>query len=100
MFSATVLAEMEKHLGGPIVNYFDLIAGTSTGGIIALALGAGISPQEIVEFYSRYSPSIFPGGRMRGVRHLIRAKYSSSGLRSAVTEVLGDRIMADSSNCR
>ena len=30
---------------------FDLVVGTSTGGIIALGLGAGLSPGEILDFY-------------------------------------------------
>ena len=38
-FSAGFLAEIEQQTGRRIVDHFDLIAGTSTGGIIALALG-------------------------------------------------------------
>jgi len=43
LFPATVLAELERrYLGGAsVARYFDLVAGTSTGGIIALGLGAG-----------------------------------------------------------
>jgi len=37
-FPAALLAELEQHLDNPIASYFDLIAGTSTGGIIAIAL--------------------------------------------------------------
>ena len=38
---AAFLAGLEEDLGQPIGRYFDLIAGTSTGGIIALGLGLG-----------------------------------------------------------
>lgn len=46
-----MLARWEENLGAPIANHFDLITGTSTGGIIALGLGLGLRPREIVQFY-------------------------------------------------
>src|SRR2546421_11733942 len=55
LFPATVLAELERrYLGGTsIAGYFDLVAGTSTGGIIALGLGAGLKASELAEVYER-----------------------------------------------
>ena len=41
-FSAAFLARLEELTGKSVVRHFDLIAGTSTGGIIALALGLGL----------------------------------------------------------
>ena len=41
VFSAAVLASLEQDLGINITDHFDMLAGTSTGGIIALALGGG-----------------------------------------------------------
>ena len=41
VFPAAFLATLENNLEFPIHRYFDLIAGTSTGGIIALGLGFG-----------------------------------------------------------
>ncbi len=38
LYTATILAELERELGGPIARHFDLIAGTSIGGILALAI--------------------------------------------------------------
>jgi patatin-like phospholipase/acyl hydrolase len=63
-----VLAAFEEDLDRPVIEHFDLITGTSTGGIIALALGAGLTPREIIEFYSTHGPAIFPGGRWRGAK--------------------------------
>jgi uncharacterized protein len=98
MFSAAVLARLEEDLDLRIVDHFDLIAGTSTGGIIALALGLGMSPRQILEFYTGHGPRIFRDrSRLRGVRHLLRAKYAAKPLRSALTEVLGDRKFGESS---
>lgn len=66
IFPAAVLADFELGLGGAssIADYFDLAAGTSTGGIIALSLGAGKTSAEIRHLYltrartsSRLSPT-------------------------------------------
>lgn len=98
MFSAAVLARLEEDLDTRIIDHFDLIAGTSTGGIIALGLGLGLSAQEILDFYTEHGPRIFRDRtRMRGVRHLVRAKYGSGPLRAALTEVFGDRTFGESS---
>jgi patatin-like phospholipase/acyl hydrolase len=51
LFAAAILAELESQLGVSLVDHFDLVAGTSTGGLIALALGAGLRPVDIVDFY-------------------------------------------------
>ncbi|MEV5920472.1 CBASS cGAMP-activated phospholipase [Streptomyces rochei] len=97
MFSAAVLARLEEDLGTRIVDHFDLIAGTSTGGIIALGLGLGLSPREILTFYTEHGPRIFRDrSRMRGIRHLLRAKYGSEPLKAALTEVFGDRTFGES----
>ncbi|WP_405141980.1 CBASS cGAMP-activated phospholipase [Sphaerisporangium sp. NBC_01403] len=97
MFSAAVLARLEEDLNVRITDHFDLIAGTSTGGIIALGLGLGLSPREILTFYTDHGPRIFRDrSRMRGVRHLFRAKYGSGPLRAALTEVFGDRTFGES----
>ncbi len=72
MFSAAVLARLEEDLDVRVVDHFDLIAGTSTGGIIALGLGLGMSPRDILQFYTDHGPRIFRDrSRLRGVRHLL-----------------------------
>ncbi|MFJ8083370.1 CBASS cGAMP-activated phospholipase [Streptomyces sp. NPDC096205] len=97
MFSAAVLARLEEDLGVRIADHFDLIAGTSTGGIIALGLGLGLSPQQILEFYTEHGPRIFRDrSRLRGLKHLVRAKYSTEPLRAALTEVFGERTFGES----
>src|SRR5262245_25093671 len=53
IFAAALLARLERdHLGGACIGrYFDLIAGTSTGGLIALCLAAGKTAQEALHLY-------------------------------------------------
>jgi patatin-like phospholipase/acyl hydrolase len=97
IFTAAVLAQLEDDLGRPIISHFDLVVGTSTGGVIALGLGAGLSPREILDFYVVERKRIFPGPhRLRALRQLVRAKYDPSGLEGAVKRVFGERTLGES----
>lgn len=89
LFAAAILARWEENLGAPIANHFDLVTGTSTGGIIALGLGLGLRPREIVQFYLNKGPRIFPGGwrlPFRAGRHAWCAKFGGAALKSAIHE--------------
>ncbi len=59
VISATILAEIEKQINQPMNEYFDLIAGTSTGAILGAAIAIGRSSEEIVELYKQKSSVIF-----------------------------------------
>lgn len=99
LFTAHLLARLEDDLGVSIRDSFDLIAGTSAGGIIALALGAGLRPAAIVEHYTQLAETVFPPARRRwyqGPRRLLRPTYDGDALRKAVTNVLGARLLGDS----
>ena len=62
IYSAQFLARCEQELtaGKPLASYFDMIAGTSTGGIIALGLALGYSTSDILDFYANDGRRIFP----------------------------------------
>lgn len=97
IFSAAVLAGLEEDLGIRITDHFDLIAGTSTGGIVALALGLGMTPRQIVEFYTQLGPRVFRDRtRLRAVRRWFRAKYDADLLHAALTKVFGERTFGES----
>ena len=96
VFTAAVLACLEDDLGIRIQDSFDLIAGTSTGGIIALAIGAGLPPSRVVDFYRDNGHRIFGLRRLRRPRQILRAKYSAAPLRTALEDVLGDKHFCES----
>lgn len=92
VFPAALLAEIEDWLGEPIHDYFDLIAGTSTGGIIAIGLALGQTAGEMLQLYKEHGPAIFPARKVTSsLRRLLRAKYGFEPLRQALTKSFGDR---------
>lgn len=68
-------------------HYFDLIAGTSTGAIIAAGLTVGKSVDEIIEHYLSMGRSVFKQGWFR--HGIIRARYDEDKLSELLQQVLG-----------
>ena len=97
LYSAAVLAKIEDDLGVKVEDHFDLITGTSTGGIIALGLGLGFRPREIVQFYVNEGPKIFRQTRWwTSLCALWRRKYPQEPLKKALRSCFGERRLADS----
>jgi len=86
---ATFLLRLEQRTGKPCGEIFDLIAGTSTGGILACALAAKIPAQEIVNLYRDKGASIF--ARKWNRQQFLRSKYAEDGIDGALGEVFGAR---------
>ncbi len=106
MFPASTLTAIERSLcgGDSAGRYFDLITGTSTGGIIALGLSVGLRASDILEMYREHGALIFPPCRgplagmrkqLRAARRLLRYSYEREPLEQALTQVLGDRVLGD-----
>lgn len=92
LYTATVLAELEAVLGRPIASHFDLICGTSAGGMLALGLAAEIPAIELKALFERQGSRIF-GCRSLARRLLgfwLTAKHDSAGLRGVLTERFQD----------
>ena len=78
IYTAQLLAKIERAFQTPIKTCFDLIAGTSTGAIIAGAAVSDIPMQDIVELFDTETPHIF---RRRWYRiPLFLSKYPSEKL--------------------
>jgi len=100
-FTASFLAAIEKTSGVRVADCFDLVAGTSAGGLIALALGAGYRPSEILEFFKDRGPEIFPlkskwARALRLPRWVVRSKYESETLKKCLQDYFGDRTLGQS----
>lgn len=108
LYSAQVLAKFEESFNTRLSDHFDLICGTSTGGIIALAASAKIPMSEVVKFYEVHGPKIFSsvwkyfgrfGTSILALKQaLIRSKYSQKYLRSALISVFGNKKIKESWN--
>ena len=97
LFSAALLAQLEEDCGVSVADHFDLITGTSTGGLIALGLGAGLRPREIVEFYLSDAPTIFADRTgLKGIRRLWAPKFSAAPLEVALKRRFGERTLGQS----
>src|SRR5215207_3019423 len=100
LIPALVLAEIERRTGRRIADMFDLIAGTSTGGILACGLarrgedGRPLhSAEELAELYVTEGPKIFDRSlvhEVTSVGGLIDEKYDDKGLNTALETYLGD----------
>ncbi|MGB0718638.1 MAG: CBASS cGAMP-activated phospholipase [Alphaproteobacteria bacterium] len=95
-FSAAFLRDIEENTGKRLVDHFDLITGTSTGGIIALGLGLGIPASQLYDFYRDKGRKIFPQNVVKGLRWLHRSKYSAEALKQELRSVFGDRLLSES----
>jgi hypothetical protein len=97
IFPASFLGTVEEAIGTTVAEYFDLIVGTSTGGIIALALGLGWTASQVVELYDEMGPSVFAGNRVaRSLRQIGWSKYDSMPLRRVLEKNFGDAKLGDS----
>lgn len=87
LYTATVLAKLETALGRPIASHFDLICGTSAGGMLALGLASEIPAQELKALFENDGSRIF-GSRSflrRLLGYWLTAKHGSAGLREVLT---------------
>ncbi|MEO0435226.1 MAG: CBASS cGAMP-activated phospholipase [Cyanobacteria bacterium J06656_5] len=96
LFSIALLANWEKNQGTRVSDHFDLIVGTSTGGIIALALGLGFKAEEVRDLYVTQGEKIFPPSMMGDAKQWLDVKYSSEGLKVVLLGFLKNKRLGDS----
>jgi uncharacterized protein len=92
---ALVLTEIERRTGRRIAELFDLIAGTSTGGILACALTRrrALRAEQLVGLYEEEGPGIFSRSLLKRITSAdgwIDERYEDDGLNAALQRYLGD----------
>jgi uncharacterized protein len=88
LFTAGVLAAFEAEGRAALATRFDMIAGTSIGGILAIGLACSVSAQDLAAFIREHGPAIFQP-RQLSFAGFSRSHYGSEGLRRAIEAVLG-----------
>jgi uncharacterized protein len=99
---AKVLAKIEELAKKPIAELFDVIAGTSTGGILALGLtcpGADGKPKhpasDLVDLYVNKGADIFTKSWLADEEEIIAPKYKAAHLEQTLAEYLQDARLKD-----
>ncbi|VVB09970.1 unnamed protein product [Arabis nemorensis] len=111
IIGGVILANLEKHLqeidndkSMRLADYFDVVAGTSTGGLMTTMLTAPnkagrplYAADEIVPFYFREAAKIFPPGSwmMSIIKLLMGPKYNGNDLRTILRNLLGETRLHD-----
>jgi patatin-like phospholipase/acyl hydrolase len=92
VLTVTLLERLEKAHPG-FLSKVDLFAGTSTGGILALGLAAGLTPTEIGQLYVESGKTVFADSVWDDIRDLGKltgADYSNQPLKQAILDRIGE----------
>ena len=92
---ARALAMLEEKLGYPLIKKTRLVAGTSTGSIIAAALASGLTAAQIQELYVSLGNTIFRKSWRSYFWPLTHYRYPNEPLVDSLRQHLGDRKMGD-----
>ena len=93
LYTARVIEKLEEAIGHPILDAFDMVAGTSIGGIIALVLASEMSGKSIRETIESRGPSLFPdhgwlGRRWQFLKRLAVPPHQQQKLKDLIADVV------------
>lgn len=98
--TAVWLQEIARRLDKPLCEYFDIIAGTSTGSILAIGTAMGMDPQYMIDMYLNKASIAFPTSRIARISSRVLRllegkgfsvpKYDDAGLNKLLKDVLGE----------
>ena len=91
LFTATVLAHLEEEIHPRrLVDCFDVLAGTSIGGLVASGLSIGVPAKDLAQTIAKHGPQVFPRKVAAGARKAVGTLYDAKPLRKAIDACLGD----------
>jgi len=98
VITATWLTELEERLKRPLREVFELVAGTSTGSVLACAVAHGIPAKDILNLYVNNGREVFPPAVARRWDRMVRMftqgvsapKYDPKGLEKNLRRQFGD----------
>src|SRR5262245_11408982 len=94
IFQASYVRKLASSLAPtPLKDHFELIAGTSTGAMISVALALGIDPNRIVDFYKRDSQYVFTS--RLATRFSKGPRYSAEYLRTFLSDLFPNKRLGD-----
>ncbi len=97
LLTTILLERLEAAVPGFLAK-IDLFAGTSTGGILALGLAAGVTPTQARSLYEVQGPEVFANTVLDNVRdlgHAIGAQYSNANLKQVLGDFFGAKTLGD-----
>jgi predicted acylesterase/phospholipase RssA len=87
-----ILSQIEELIhqktGKKLCDYFDYIAGTSTGAIIAAGLSLGMTTAELVDFYKSCGEEMFEPSKLL---QRLKCLYTADPLRAKLQSVFGEK---------
>jgi hypothetical protein len=102
VYPAHILHCIEERLQINLFDTFDMIAGTSTGSIIAAGVATGVPAADIVEMYKDHGAGIFrkkrfflPGKMLKNVQPMFDSVYDAQYLENVLAEVFQDKRLGD-----
>lgn len=97
VYSARLVARLAEEVPD-FLDEVELFAGTSTGGIIALALAFGMTPDQVIQLYSDHGKEIFDDSwwdDVVDVGGLTGADYDNKNLKKVLTDIFGSKKLKD-----
>jgi len=98
VFPAHILYCIKHRLGIKVEEYYDMIAGTSTGSIVAAAIACKIDPGEVVSMYRKHGPNIFFRKKsLLPVKYQLAFKslYGNENLKKVLKEIFGNIMLGE-----
>lgn len=97
LLTITLLRRLEETVPGWI-DQIDMVAGTSTGAIIAIGLAGGVTPEELFQHYYYLTEEIFKKTRPRSqrkARKIFRPEYDTEDVAPVLRSLLGETRLCD-----